>query len=573
MDFSLNATTLVGNNPKGKKNSDSLAVPSTFIRAKVGALKQVKNENERKSPLRQEEVKPKKTPGLELTIPEGQFPPEHVRFTEDVVANTITVSEISAGARDLWGLEFLEEGDEMLEINGRHVSSFRRGARLYEITRQSKDSPLLLGFFKPPKLLGPVALAAIEGKFEVQFGYGEIGLELQFDDAFQQVRIYGILEKSLAAKKKEIQHGLFLRAINGYVVDNMLFEHIIGMLRFESMTRPLTLTFSKTSGKDPLQLLPDSKITKKGFDIRKQRKFEIPHSHTIDEVNDDVGLKTKHESPPFSEASFKPRLEKGWTRFLPHNSRLQIREIWQKKKVNRYASSGRADDNTKMSVSISPKQNAVSTLQISNSKSQLNEEVSAYDNFPYIVDCSHKGLTAEKLYSFFEKHIRMNFVSMDLRGNPFFDNGAEALYNGLHKAEFLEQLMVDSCKIGPQGFNHLSRLLEESTSLIIFSAENNFAGGVGAEYLGAALKVMSRSEKSRLQTFNIRSNRITTAGCKSVLLGLGNNKSVLNVYLCSNDIDDRAVDVISEVLKRNSTIQRLHLSYNKINDVGLSMML
>jgi hypothetical protein len=514
------------------------------------------------------EEKMNRKPEFEVVIPQGEFPPEHVHFKEDFVTNTVVVSKISQTAHELWGLS---KHDEVIEVNGERATSLRRGARVFDMTAQSQAGPLVLGLAKTPKILGAGELAAAAGRFDVEFGKGDIGLTLRFDEIYQQVRVDAIALKSLASAKTTVVVGLFLHAVNGYLVENISFEGVVGMLRFEAMKRPLVLTFAKTATKKILGgvvLGAGAGKIKLGFQISKDKKFVIPGSsvendtHTARSSLSGVGHST-------SNATLHAQHAKSWRRFFPQNSNLQIRSVWQRKKIDHRLTSPQSKS----------LQGLGKTLQTSKSESHMHEGATEYDDLPYDpdlaydVDCTHKGMTADKLETFLDRHIGMTMISLDLRGNPLFDRGAEMLHDGLGTGDILERLMVDSCKIGPQGFKHLSDLMRESTGLVYFSAEKNFAGGQGAEYLGAALTKMSKSGDSQLRTFSIRSNRITSSGCKAVLLGLVRNTTIVNVYLCSNDIDDRATLVISELFKRNHSIQRMLLTCNKFSDIGLSFLL
>lgn len=156
----------------------------------------------------------------------------------------------------------------------------------------------------------------------------------------------------------------------------------------------------------------------------------------------------------------------------------------------------------------------------------------------------------------------MNLADVCLR-----DTGAVALAFSLKRNEFLTELTITNCSIGPSGAIKIAGALKENYSLEKLYMQNNTVGDKGCEGLAAALR-----ENESLRLLNLANNGVGDIGVAALadVLVTG-NKALRRLYLYNNiHIGNVGASALAEIVMYNRTLHELFVWDCKIGDSGCS---
>ena len=156
------------------------------------------------------------------------------------------------------------------------------------------------------------------------------------------------------------------------------------------------------------------------------------------------------------------------------------------------------------------------------------------------------------------------FTVLDLSKVELREADVDAIVDGLKKAQTLESVVFDKCKLDDEGIEKIASALIEGNHLAIkkISLRQNTIGNRGAT---AIARVCERS--TTIEEFDLSENSISTRGAAAVISAFRNNPNpaIHTLNLAQNeiwDMDDGAF------LKTNKTLKVLNLEGNFMHDEG-----
>lgn len=155
---------------------------------------------------------------------------------------------------------------------------------------------------------------------------------------------------------------------------------------------------------------------------------------------------------------------------------------------------------------------------------------------------------------------------LHLGDNPLGDAGLAALCPGLlQPGSRLQTLWLWDCGLTAEGCRDLSGLLKAKDSLKELSVAGNALGDEGAQLLCEALLEPS----CRLQSLWVKSCNLTAACCPHFGSVLGQNRSLLELQLSSNQLGDAGVQGLCQGLRQpGCVLQVLCLGDCDVSDGG-----
>jgi Ran GTPase-activating protein (RanGAP) involved in mRNA processing and transport len=193
-------------------------------------------------------------------------------------------------------------------------------------------------------------------------------------------------------------------------------------------------------------------------------------------------------------------------------------------------------------------------------------------------------------------------VRLYLSGNGIGDKGCEAICLALHGNRVLADLDISHNGITNTGAQKIGSALQANRSVIRFNIASNDIGPIGAKALGIGI-----AANSTVQYFNASQNVIGPEGTKPLARALRENKtitvlclegktffprsgaldgrvkdlgaieiggalavnrSIVNIYLGKNGIQDRGCAAIFEACVKNPKIEEVHLNDNELSTIG-----
>jgi Ran GTPase-activating protein (RanGAP) involved in mRNA processing and transport len=125
----------------------------------------------------------------------------------------------------------------------------------------------------------------------------------------------------------------------------------------------------------------------------------------------------------------------------------------------------------------------------------------------------------------------------------------------------------DSTKTN-DGFANFCNALKQNTSLTCLNIQNRNINNKSIELLSDVLK-----ENNTLELLDIYKNNIGPQGVKILCEGLAQNTTLKTLYLTSNNIKDEGVKYIYDLLKFNKTLCSLSMGYNSVTEIGVVTIL
>jgi len=163
--------------------------------------------------------------------------------------------------------------------------------------------------------------------------------------------------------------------------------------------------------------------------------------------------------------------------------------------------------------------------------------------------------------------VNKSLHTLDLSYNPIGDTGIQKLAGGIANTKTLKELHLTECKIKPHGASFLASAFGVNKSLHTISIGHNPMGGAqSSKRLAFALM-----KNSRLRVLNIGSIGIED-GIEHFARLLETTRSLKEMDLSANKIDDNGALALGNALTVNRSITNINLKKNKFGDLGLSTL-
>lgn len=160
----------------------------------------------------------------------------------------------------------------------------------------------------------------------------------------------------------------------------------------------------------------------------------------------------------------------------------------------------------------------------------------------------------------------LNLQSIDLSSNGIGDLGIQSLTTSLIDNSTLISLSLASNSFGCEGFEFISKLLKLSQSIQKLSIYGNELNLKGAGFLSEAI-----SSNFSLITLDIGSCSFNEQVSQQIFIGLGSSKKLENIYLYSNNINDKCCLLLKENIA-SKPIKSIDLSMNEIGNLGACLI-
>ncbi|KAL9642522.1 hypothetical protein ABK040_011089 [Willaertia magna] len=162
-------------------------------------------------------------------------------------------------------------------------------------------------------------------------------------------------------------------------------------------------------------------------------------------------------------------------------------------------------------------------------------------------------------------------VSLDLSCNAIGDSGANSLARMIRINQTLKLLKLSSNSITEKGAADLADALKENKSLCTLDISLNSIGDIGGIHFAEMLK-----ENSGLRILNLSSCDLKTSAITLLAVVMKENKTLIELNLAKPLLHSRKEETIvhiSEMFKSNSTLRVLDISYHRLADSGISILL
>ena len=124
------------------------------------------------------------------------------------------------------------------------------------------------------------------------------------------------------------------------------------------------------------------------------------------------------------------------------------------------------------------------------------------------------------------------------------------------------------CGLAPADCTAVAHFLQSCKQLSLISLAGNNIGPLGCVEIAKLFDI----SKSQLTSLNLSYNNITDKGVKVLSEVLVNNNKLHSLDLSGNNITDKGVKILSEVLVDNNKLRSLDLSVNNITDKGVKLL-
>ncbi|XP_051991571.1 NACHT, LRR and PYD domains-containing protein 12-like [Xyrauchen texanus] len=179
-----------------------------------------------------------------------------------------------------------------------------------------------------------------------------------------------------------------------------------------------------------------------------------------------------------------------------------------------------------------------------------------------IADCRFTGQCCESLSSVLQSFKSLR--ELDLSNNDLQDSGVKLLSDALKSPHCtLEILRFAACRFTGQCCESLSSVLQSSKSLRELDLSNNDLQDSGVKLLSDALK----SPHCTLEILRFAACRFTGQCCESLSSVLQSSKSLRELDLSNNDLQDSGVKLLSDALKSpHCTLEILRFAACRFTD-------
>ncbi|EDO40061.1 predicted protein, partial [Nematostella vectensis] len=141
------------------------------------------------------------------------------------------------------------------------------------------------------------------------------------------------------------------------------------------------------------------------------------------------------------------------------------------------------------------------------------------------------------------------------------DLGAQRISNGLALNTKVTELILVDAGIGPSGTQALAKAIQNVTLLDMSINPIGLAG------LNAIANIL-QDNSCRLKTLILDGCGINMFGARSISKALSKNTSLEKLSLACNNIDDEGMCALAKYVTKTKSLQSLDISYNHISDVG-----
>ena len=164
-----------------------------------------------------------------------------------------------------------------------------------------------------------------------------------------------------------------------------------------------------------------------------------------------------------------------------------------------------------------------------------------------------------------------NIAELILSKNKLGDEGVKVLMSSVSESLNIVHLDLSSNDISPKGGEIILDAVEVSQSLI--SLNLNSLEGVNRNRIANAAKKFERilNVNKFLEFLGLRGNVLRNEDLKSLIIGLNNNASLLNLDVSNNEITSVGVAFFSTVLL-SSKLMNLNISDNQIGNEGIAII-
>eukprot|EP00797_Seminavis_robusta_P010308 Sro1760_g295850.1 Leucine-rich repeat protein (381) ;mRNA; r:10185-11327 len=163
---------------------------------------------------------------------------------------------------------------------------------------------------------------------------------------------------------------------------------------------------------------------------------------------------------------------------------------------------------------------------------------------------------------------------VDLRNNHFGVNGGAALAEALQKNKTLERIVVDAvCFDGDAGKKALIGALKANSTLWHTNVKSEKVMFLGNQStVATACRRLAKNDKS-LKFLNIMKRSLGNAHVMALAEAMNYNRSLMNLNLWDNKIQDGGLIALAEVLAKNKVpLENLSLRCNQIKDKGVVVL-
>ena len=162
---------------------------------------------------------------------------------------------------------------------------------------------------------------------------------------------------------------------------------------------------------------------------------------------------------------------------------------------------------------------------------------------------------------------RMRNIHLDGNRLSLHNNaGLKALIADISTKFHLETLNLQDNKIDGDGAAIIASNLLQKGILHHLNLRNNEIGIEGARHIAESLT----DAKAVLKTLDLSYNRIGAVGARYLTYIIDKNKSIVNLLLEGNQLEDEGIRRICWTLKENNSLKVLHIGSNNCTAVGAS---
>ncbi|CAF1170409.1 unnamed protein product [Rotaria sordida] len=185
-------------------------------------------------------------------------------------------------------------------------------------------------------------------------------------------------------------------------------------------------------------------------------------------------------------------------------------------------------------------------------------------------ESSSTVLVSPTLRAELDYFVKNNVDDWDFHEKAILDADLKVIAGALTTNTSCTSLDLRHNKITDVGTHYLAEVLSVNYTVKALLLSDNNIGDIGLGYLCDAMT----DPKESLKLLYINKNGITDHGVRALAEKLKLNKSLVDLSLNYNHIGDDGVQALCNVLKSdNTTLKRLHLQGNKIQDSGVDAII
>jgi Ran GTPase-activating protein (RanGAP) involved in mRNA processing and transport len=183
-----------------------------------------------------------------------------------------------------------------------------------------------------------------------------------------------------------------------------------------------------------------------------------------------------------------------------------------------------------------------------------------------IVDLRDNKFSAKNL-EFFLKQVEKSRETFEELYLGYNNLGGQSLFNFFESkiANFknLKKIYINNCFLTDEDFFHLTKFLVNSTQVKELDISCNNLSNKSVQVIADLLE-----KCHSLVSFYFSYNQLTEEHIEYIGETLGKNPSVQRIYARCLDLRDTGVDLLTKTLYRNSTLKYLNIGDNEISDIG-----